>query len=305
MDYLDTLDSLFYKKILRIPDYQRGYSWGNDQFQDFWNDLTNLTEDKKHYTGMISLKKLSKEEVENWKDEAWAIDNYTPYHVVDGQQRLTTFIIFLNSIINEVRRLDKNKGKKDSEIVFDKQELSEIVKKYIVVVNPEYTSEKIYKFGYEVDNPSFNFLRQEIYGEKLNIEIDNSFYTSNLHNAKMFFEDRLKEIKKKSNNYEEVLQKLYKLLTSRLLFIVQEIFGAFDVNVAFETMNNRGLSLSNLEKLKNRLIYLTTLYSSDELPIVRFDSIRKSINDCWKEIYKQLGKNPKKILPDDEFLQNH
>ena len=305
MDKLDTLDSIFYRRILRIPDYQRGYAWGLKQLQDFWEDLINLPDGKNHYTGMLSIKRLSADEVKGWKDEAWAINDYVPFHVVDGQQRLTTFIIFLNSIINEVRKFDKNKGKKDSDIVFDRQGLNEIVKKYIVVVNLEYPSEKIYKFGYEVDNPSFNYLRQEILGDKLNREIENSFYTYKLNTAKVFFDDKLKELKKNVGNlYEEELQKLYRTLTSRLLFVVQEIED-FDVNVAFETMNNRGLSLSNLEKLKNRLIYLTTLYSSEELPVERYESIRRTINDSWKEIYKQLGKNANSILPDDDFLQNH
>ena len=44
------------------------------------------------------------------------------------------------------------------------------------------------------------------------------------------------------------------------MFNVYEISDDFDVFVAFETMNNGGKRLSNLELLKNRLIYLTTLY---------------------------------------------
>lgn len=42
------------------------------------------------------------------------------------------------------------------------------------------------------------------------------------------------------------------------MFNLHEIEDDFDVFVAFETMNNRGKKLSNLELLKNRLIYLTT-----------------------------------------------
>ncbi|MDX6038435.1 DUF262 domain-containing protein, partial [Acinetobacter baumannii] len=68
-----------------------------------------------------------------------------------------------------------------------------------------------------------------------------------------------------------------------------------------ETMNNRGKSLTNLELLKNRLIYLSTLYRDNQ----GRSKLRKNINDAWKTIYEYLGKNPEKPLPDDEFLKNH
>jgi hypothetical protein len=75
--------------------------------------------------------------------------------------------------------------------------------------------------------------------------------------------------------------------------------------VAFETMNNRGKKLSDLELLKNRLIYLTTLYDDKELDPAERKSMRDTINDAWKEVYYQLGRNKTKPLNDDEFLQAH
>jgi len=89
------------------------------------------------------------------------------------------------------------------------------------------------------------------------------------------------------------------------MFNVYEISDDFDVFVAFETMNNRGKKLSNLELLKNRLIYLTTLYDEDELGQDERNSLREKINDAWKEVYYQLGRNKKKPLSDDDFLVAH
>lgn len=66
------------------------------------------------------------------------------------------------------------------------------------------------------------------------------------------------------------IHKLYLKLTQRLMFNIHEIDDDYDVFVAFETMNNRGKKLTNLELLKNRLIYLTTLYSDD-----KFDKMDK------------------------------
>jgi len=53
-------------------------------------------------------------------------------------------------------------------------------------------------------------------------------------------------------------------------------------------MNNRGKNLSKLELLKNRLIYLTTLYPENELDAAGRKNLRDKINDAWKEVYFQL-----------------
>ena len=101
------------------------------------------------------------------------------------------------------------------------------------------------------------------------------------------------------------IHKLYLKLTQRLMFNIHEIDDDYDVFVAFETMNNRGKKLTNLELLKNRLIYLTTLYSDDKFDKMDKDNLRKQINETWKEIYYQLGRNEKIPLSDDEFLRAH
>ena len=38
---LISLSQLFTESIYRIPDYQRGYAWRNEQLEDFWDDLMN------------------------------------------------------------------------------------------------------------------------------------------------------------------------------------------------------------------------------------------------------------------------
>ena len=101
MNNLTSLSKLFDKRIFRIPDYQRGYAWQLPQLSDFWEDLVNLAEDRYHYTGMLSLKRLKINDYKNWTEEKWLIESsdYEAYHIVDGQQRLTTFIILVNSIV--------------------------------------------------------------------------------------------------------------------------------------------------------------------------------------------------------------
>ena len=89
------------------------------------------------------------------------------------------------------------------------------------------------------------------------------------------------------------------------MFNLHEIDDDYDVFVAFETMNNRGKKLTNLELLKNRLIYLTTLYDDEVFDEKDKSALRKKINDAWKEVYYQLGRNKSVPLSDDDFLRAH
>ena len=92
-------------------------------------------------------------------------------------------------------------------------------------------------------------------------------------------------------------------MTIALQFDIREIEEDLDVQAVFETMNNRGKPLSILEKLKNRLIYLT-----EKLPNARQEdqtSLRDKINEAWGKIYISLGKNPDGNLDEDEFLSAH
>ena len=293
---MTSLSSLFNNAIFRIPDYQRGYAWDNSQLNDFWDDLYNLTDNRYHYTGMLSLKELSVKDCYKWEEDKWILENgYRAYHVVDGQQRLTTFIILLNSILelSSKNGIEYLKGKS----------IEEIRKQFIVEVQMPLKICKSYKFGYENDNPSFKYLRYKILGEPYSGEIEESFYTLNLQNAKDFFDRKLGEV------YAEkgisIIENLYIKLVNKLQFNIHDIDDDFDVFVAFETMNNRGKKLSNLEILKNRLIYLTTIYPENILDSNNKSILRGIINETWREVYHQLGRNKNKPLDDDEYLRNH
>ncbi|NUF37568.1 DUF262 domain-containing protein [Acinetobacter lactucae] len=284
---LKSLNEIFENRIIRIPDYQRGYAWHKQQLKDFWEDLTLLKADRVHYTGVITLETVDSKTWSKWEDDEWLIDDldYKPYFVVDGQQRLTTSIILIQAIIETVPE-----GKSIANQSVEK------LKEKFVQIKPTDGIRESYIFGYEKDNPSDEFLRTKIFGfQSYTNQLQETLYTRNLFNAKKFFKEKLEEL-----SFEEVTV-LYKKLTQKLRFNLYEIDGEIDVFVTFETMNNRGKSLTNLELLKNRLIYLSTLYRDNE----GRSKLRKNINDAWKTIYEYLGKNPEKPLPDDEFLKNH
>lgn len=307
MQTLESLKSIFKDRLFKIPDYQRGYAWQERQLKDFWEDIVNLPNEKFHYTGLLSLKKVEKKDydIEKWTAERWLINDraFKPFHIVDGQQRLTTFVIFINETINLVKSLPENKKKSDAEIYVGTYTIKQIKEEYLVIQMPPQNLVNSYKFGYEHDNPSFKYLRHRILDEPNGGSITETFYTLNLENARRFFRDNL------NNYFHEYglteVELLFKKVTQNLMFNLHEIEDDFDVFVAFETMNNRGKKLSNLELLKNRLIYLTTLYEPHEITEDERSILRENINDAWREVYFQLGRNKQKPLSDDDFLTAH
>lgn len=296
MANLSSLDDVFYKRIFRIPDYQRGYAWTKKQLTDFWDDLVSLDQKRLHYTGVLTIKPIPEDITEHWNNESWLIAkrSYRLYFVVDGQQRLTTISIFLQALIEHAEKLN---------VEFEDTNLQKIKEKYIVVTKPPHEIIRTYLFGYEVDNPSFEFMKFKIFNEPSSGAISETFYTLNLENAKTFFSENISNIVRLKGT--SVLEELYSKLTQNFMFNLYEIEDDFDVFVAFETMNNRGKSLSDLELLKNRLIYLSTLFPDSQVKKEDKNAIRKNINDAWKEIYYQLGKNKNRPLSDDEFLKAH
>jgi len=305
MNELESLKNIFKDRIFKIPDYQRGYAWTTRQLKDFWEDVVSLPLDRFHYTGVLSLKKIDRHIWRNWNDERWLLEDrgYKAFHIVDGQQRLTTFVILIQSIFELLKNIPENKDKKDEDIYLGTFSLKAIKEEYLVVQKPPQFIINTYKFSYEVDNPSFEFLKYRIFNEPDSGTIQETFYTLNLENAKNFFIENL------MNHYEKYgitdIEALFKKITQNLMFNVYEIGDDFDVFVAFETMNNRGKKLSSLELLKNRLIYLITLYDENELSYDEKSSLRQKVNESWKEVYYQLGRNKQNPLNDDDFLVAH
>ena len=286
---LFSVSRIFTESIFRIPDYQRGYAWREKQLKDFWNDVSQLEPGKNHYTGVITLEQVPKPVYESWEDDVWIITSkrYSPYYVVDGQQRLTTIVVFLQVITERLAAEQK--------LNYSTRE--EIRKKFIFESKDDGIS-RSYIFGYEKDNPSYEYLKTKIFLEPsaTHSPPQETVYTNNLNYAKKFFEQQLNE------SDSPQIEALFTRVTQNLLFNIYTISEDIDVFVAFETMNNRGKPLSNLELLKNRLIYLSTKFPAE--PVER-RTLRTTINECWKSAYHQLGRSSKVPLSDNLFLDVH
>ena len=78
------------KSIFSIPEYQRGYSWNNEQCDKLWQDIENFRDSDMtdpYFFGTIIVD----------------CSETNKYKLIDGQQRTTTFILLLKPCLK--RRL--------------------------------------------------------------------------------------------------------------------------------------------------------------------------------------------------------
>jgi len=269
-----TLPGLFANKCFRIPNYQRGYAWGESQLNDLWDDIMDIQKNgatyRPHYTGAITLQQIDVNDLTP-AEKKLSSTGMEYYNVVDGQQRLTTIVIMLNALKNKVTT-----GKK------------QLVKDFII------TNNNVCRFLYsDTNGNSYRFFMKNIIGETNVLPFTPTIYTANLEFASSFFDKCFSALKPK-----ELKEFQEKLLTA-LVFDTKYIQDNLDVQAVFETMNNRGKSLTTLEKLKNRLLYMTSKFDPD---IVDIKQLSDDINDSWGVIYETLGKNKDSLLSEDEFL---
>jgi uncharacterized protein with ParB-like and HNH nuclease domain len=283
MGQTENLLKLFHERVFRIPDYQRGYAWGDKQLSELWDDIDEIMMDdngdlKNHYTGTIFL-----EEIQPLDEEKWLTSKY--YNIVDGQQRLTTIVILIFMLLKNTDRgyCDKRKD--------------ELFELFIAKKNFSGTSE-VYKFSYAPTNKNNKYLLHSVFeNDKIISEQDSSnLYTKNLESAKKYFSNKISGLDEKQREV------LFRKLISALQFDIRTIEKDLDVQAVFETMNNRGKPLTILEKLKNRLIYLTEKLSNIE---TEKKPLRDKINEAWGKVYETLARNPDNVLDEDEYLSAH
>ncbi|MEM7054581.1 MAG: DUF262 domain-containing protein, partial [Pseudomonadota bacterium] len=82
-----SVGALFSNTTFEIPQYQREYSWQDEEVADFWQDLCSSLEVDSYFLGLVIL---TNEEQRN--------------HVVDGQQRIVTLTLLATSLYFEAIR---------------------------------------------------------------------------------------------------------------------------------------------------------------------------------------------------------
>lgn len=255
-----TINKLFDSKNRRfeIPSYQRAYSWEDKEINQFIEDLKNA--ESQYYLGHFLFE----------------IKEHNILYVIDGQQRLTTSIIFFSVLKSELtKRLVEGKN-----INID---LADITDYYLKDLRKDTQKFKTVKD----DN---NFFIDEIIEAKIN-------HSQELDTASKI---RIRTAKKLlSNEFAKAttdeLEKWCKIIENATIteYVVKDKIQATQV---FAFQNDRGKKLSNLEIIK--AYFMLQIYLSGNSK----EKIEENIlylEDELSRIYKQIVRIK---LDEDEVL---
>ena len=262
-----SLQDLFHDRVFRVPSYQRGYAWEEQQVGEFLDDLALLDSSRHHYTGTIVLYQPT--HARNVEDNEGTL--YAEADVVDGQQRLTTIILLLNEISQALTEYPGSISLAQG-----------IKKKYVKVTDID--GQPLHKLTLNEDtDPLFrlNVLPENPKG----ISGPSVASGERLLDAKKQISDYLKEPEEGHANREKWLRLLHGKITNRLQFSLYEVEEEAEVGVIFEVMNDRGKQLTDLEKVKNYLLYAA---SALRITAENREKLTKTVNQAWADILKQL-----------------
>lgn len=228
-------------RIFNIPIYQRSYAWGDENLEALLSDLINQNEERQYFLGTFLFHINGKE------------GDFALIDIVDGQQRLTSFIILMKVLIDKL-------SKCNSTLVSNRT-----VRTYI-------KDDDIFKLT--LSNGDASFLHNYILSSQ-NISEDTIKFPSQrlLKNAKDFFTKKCEELDL------NILEKIFKKATEAevLLYVVEKITAATQI---FELLNDRGKKLTPLESIKSFLMYNIGLVSNNPNQLIT------NIQESFGEIYR-------------------
>ncbi len=263
MNNVLNVEEIFGGRLFVIPDYQRGYAWELQQWSEFLDDVELLPEKKDHFTGTVVLHE--NESMESRIDETGK--KYAYFNIVDGQQRLTTIVLLLDAIRYEMQKFSKLSALK-----------SGITSNYLHA--NDLNGERIHKLT--LNRNCHPFFVNNILGDPPGPEGPVIASHKRLRDAKRHFRAYLSKRLAEQSNDSAWLIGLYDKITHRLRMSLYTVSEASDVGVIFEVMNNRGKPLSELEKVKNYL-----LYAGSKLNLAPH-SLADSVNSTWTNIFERL-----------------
>ncbi len=262
-----SLQDLFSDRVFRVPSYQRGYAWEEQQVGEFLDDLALLNSTRPHYTGTIVLyQPTSARKVEDNEGT-----HYVEADVVDGQQRLTTIVLLLNEIAQALTKYPESRSLAQG-----------IMKKYVEVTDID--GQPLHKLSLNEDTDLF--FKSNVLPETPKGQSGPSVASGQrLLDAKNQISVYLNEAEWNDANREMWLRLLHSKVTNRLQFSLYEVEEEAEVGVIFEVMNDRGKQLTDLEKVKNYLLYAASALS---VTPENKGKLTKSVNQAWADILKQL-----------------
>ncbi len=240
-----------------VPKYQRDYSWGKDDWEDLWNDIMEIPQDKNHYLGYLVL-----QPIDNGEESYW---------VIDGQQRLITcslIALAVTALLKEWSEMgidtqdNETRYKVEKERYLGNFSASKLTMSSKLVLNKN--NDDYYK-SWLLNLRRPKAISRLKPSEKL------------LQQAFDYFHERLTEKFGELKSGAELVDFLEKTVGNGLEFTAIHVKNDLDAFKVFETLNARGVKLSPADLLKNFLF--SQVAQSGELDLEEAERRWQNISD--------------------------
>ncbi|MFP6171227.1 DUF262 domain-containing protein [Helicobacter pylori] len=238
-----------------IPIYQRLYSWKKEQCEQLWDDIIKIGGNDKmngHFIGSI----------------LYVRDDNThssPLLIIDGQQRLTTitllFIALRNHLSDEVKILEKFSREKIESYLINSDKDGD--KKFRLILSESDKDTLLSLIDKDRRKPSEPSLKI-------------------VENFKLFE----KWISENTDKLETIFKGLDKLM---IVWIALEK-GKDDPQLIFESMNSKGIELTQTDLIRNYIIMETEVKKQEDF-----------YNQYWRAMEKNFKQSEKQSKREDLF----
>jgi hypothetical protein len=244
--------------------------------QDFLDDLMLLEPGKTHYTGTVVLLGGGEQIIDDELNALVSAD------VVDGQQRLTTICL----LINEIRRAFESVGETVR---------SDGLRRQFLLISKDGVPRHKLQVGADSISVWTALLKDQ------RVEPPDTLSGQRLFSAAMQLRDFVQSLVSASSDPVSSLVSLVNRVLTSLQFTLYILDQQAEVGVIFETLNDRGKPLTELEKAKNYFLFLAA-----RLPAGHQRALAERINNAWSTIYRLLLETAR-VSPagEDQFLRAH
>jgi len=212
-------------KQFQIPLFQRRYSWNKTYWITLWEDLINIYDggvEGGYFVGTVVT-----------QSTPGTAHGISPFIVIDGQQRLTTFTLLL-AVVRNLFKLSEDENSAD-----------EINQLYLV--NKFKKDDDFYKL---LPTQRDRSIYKEIIDATNNTDVTNKDdeESSNIMQAFNFF---TKQIDTAIKNKEIEIDKLKHIILDRLILVSITSDDRDNPYLIFESLNNKGLDLTQSDLIRN------------------------------------------------------
>jgi hypothetical protein len=240
---------------LRVPDYQRDFSWEEQQISEFWNDLEHFNQ---QYPGATINGK------EYFLGAAVFVNNQTYHLILDGQQRLATATILLSALRDKIREYNLDAANQ---------------------IQSNFVSFQDHLGGGNLPKLQLNEFDRSFFRDSIQTFPRAAVAaTKNSHRlilkAYAYFAERVREGWDGSGGGESGFRwaaRLSKTLTDHVSLVTVVSTDEDHAASIFETLNDRGIGLSTGDLLRSWLLHHSAVADREE------------IIECWSDVFDSAG----------------